>query len=107
MGVCHDAEDIRRRDGECQFGICASTLLTLLQTVVAGPAILLLRSRTRFIATPKAKVQIDYSVMRKPIFSVLAVANVLQGLAFYLPGIYLPCKCKGTIMAKYNILMKA
>ncbi|RDW77830.1 hypothetical protein BP6252_05883 [Coleophoma cylindrospora] len=58
--------------------------------VIVGPALLLLRSRSPSTTTPKTKVKVDYSVMRKPIFFVLAIVNILQGLAYYLPDIYIP-----------------
>jgi MFS family permease len=35
--------------------------------------------------------RIDYSTLRKPIFTFLSICNFLQGLVFYLPGIFLPC----------------
>lgn len=63
----------------------------LLQVIIVGPAILLIRSRTRHLIKPPKAEKIDYSVLRKPIFASLSICNFLQGLVFYLPSIFLPC----------------
>lgn len=59
---------------------------------LVGPAILLLRSRPRVSDEKPIKARIDYAVLRKPVFYILAVENLLQGLAFSIPLFYLPCK---------------
>lgn len=64
----------------------------LLQVIIVGPAILLIRSRTRHLPKPPRAEEIDYSVLRKPIFASLSICNFLQGLVFYLPSIFIPCK---------------
>ncbi|KAH7370445.1 major facilitator superfamily domain-containing protein [Rhexocercosporidium sp. MPI-PUGE-AT-0058] len=58
--------------------------------IIVGPAILLVRSRTRHMSKPPKAEKIDYSVLKKPIFASLSICNFLQGLVFYLPSIFLP-----------------
>ncbi|KAH6718038.1 major facilitator superfamily domain-containing protein [Leptodontidium sp. MPI-SDFR-AT-0119] len=58
--------------------------------IIVGPAILLVRSRTRHLPKPPKAEKIDYSVLKKPIFASLSICNFLQGLVFYLPSIFLP-----------------
>ncbi|PVH83628.1 MFS general substrate transporter [Cadophora sp. DSE1049] len=58
--------------------------------IIVGPAILLIRSRTRHLPKPPKADKIDYSVLKKPIFASLSICNFLQGLVFYLPSIFIP-----------------
>ena len=37
-----------------------------------------------------ASTKLDFSVLRKPLFYMMAVANLLQATGYFIPGIYLP-----------------
>ncbi|KAJ9635068.1 hypothetical protein H2199_008554 [Coniosporium tulheliwenetii] len=62
------------------------------EIVLVGPTLPLLRSRkvkADAVRRP-ADLQIDFKVLKKPTFLILAFSSLFQGLVFYLPGIYLP-----------------
>lgn len=58
-------------------------------TVLTGPIILLFKGRL----PPSERSVVgrtDWSFMRRPLFYVYCVVNLLQGLAYFLPALYLP-----------------
>ncbi|KAL2066173.1 hypothetical protein VTL71DRAFT_2244 [Oculimacula yallundae] len=74
-----------------KFGYAMTLRIYAVATVaIVGPAILLVRSRTRHLTEPPKVKKIDYSVLKKPIFFSLSICNFLQGLVFYLPAIFIP-----------------
>ncbi|KAH7417975.1 major facilitator superfamily domain-containing protein [Cadophora sp. MPI-SDFR-AT-0126] len=74
-----------------KYGYAMTLRIYAIATVViVGPAILLVRSRTRHLQKPPKAEKIDYSVLKKPIFVSLSICNFLQGLVFYLPSIFIP-----------------
>jgi len=60
---------------------------------VGGP-MCLCRGRIPYTtARPEGSAKIDKSLCRKSVFYMFWAANLLQGLAFFLPGFYLTSKC--------------
>lgn len=59
------------------------------QVILLAPVMPLLRPRlpaSRAASTPRT----DTSFLRNPLFWVLSISNIAQGLAYYIPSLYLP-----------------
>lgn len=59
--------------------------------VLIGPTLPLCRGRMRPRKVEGWNIKLDLAMLRDPVFLSLSFSTLLQGLAFFLPGIYLPC----------------
>jgi len=63
--------------------------------VVIGPTLPLCRGRILSREEEGSKVKLDLGMLKNPVFLSLSFSTLLQGLAYFLPGIYLPCRSRG------------
>jgi MFS family permease len=60
--------------------------------VLIGPTLPLCRGRFSSSSKDKPCRKVEWAILKNPIFWAFSFSNLFQGLAFYLPGIYLPSK---------------
>jgi hypothetical protein len=77
----------------------------LIQFVIVGPTLPLLRSRLPSRTTSAIQDNFNVGVLKKKAFFMVTFSNFFQGLAFFLPGIYLPCKPESNL--PYDNALKA
>jgi len=93
IGLPFLIEAVLKRWG-LQFTLRAYAIAIL---VVIGPTLPLCRGRLLTRETDGRKVKIDVGMLKDPVFLSLSFSTLLQGLAYFLPGIYLPCTSKEEI----------
>ena len=57
--------------------------------VLTGPLIPLLRSRTKS-QTVRTRLKVDWTFVRRPLFWIYSLSNVMMGLGYFFPALYLP-----------------
>jgi MFS family permease len=60
--------------------------------VLIGPTLPFCRGRHSYSAADRPSRTVEWTILKNPIFWAFSFSNLFQGLAFYLPGIYLPSK---------------
>lgn len=66
--------------------------MILIKLVLVGPTLPLVRGRLIRQIDNGIENKINPAVFKTPMFFAVTCSNVLQGLVFFLPNIYLPCK---------------
>jgi MFS family permease len=75
-----------------KFGYAATLRgYSVAMLVLIGPTLPLCRGRYSF-SKSKPNTKVDWTILKNPVFWAFSFSNLFQGLGFYLPGIYLPCK---------------
>lgn len=73
-----------------QFGFAATLRgYAVAILVIIGPTLPFCRGRYSY-SDIKPSRKVDWAILRNPVFWAFSFSNLFQGLAFYLPAIYLP-----------------
>lgn len=60
--------------------------------VCIGPTLPFCRGKLEYSSKSRPSRKVNWSILKSPVFWVFSFSNLVQGLACYLPGIYLPSK---------------
>jgi MFS family permease len=58
--------------------------------VIIGPTLPLCRGRHSYSDSSRPSRKVEWAILKNPVFWAFSFSSLWQGLAFYLPGIYLP-----------------